>query len=132
MLVKKKDIKAQKHHYKKGIITPALFQKGFAITISLFLLAYIGVRVDAAIAPTDLRIISPVDQLTINEPTIVVKGVTEPEVEVTINRFSIMVDEEGVFEETITLQNGLNILEIEATKKYRPTQTIKRHILVIE
>lgn len=128
--VTEKDIKQEKTSFKKSIINPVFIQKGFAVTVSLFLLVYIGVKVDAAIAPTDLQIIAPHDQMTTTESSITVKGVTEAEVEVSINQFPVTVDENGIFEEVITLQDGLNVLEIAATKKYRPTQTIKRHILL--
>lgn len=128
--ITEKDIKQDKRPYKKGIINPIFLQKGFAIFVSLFLLVYIGVKVDAAITPTDLQLIAPYDQMTTTESSVTVKGITEPEVEVLINQFPVTVDENGIFEEIVTLQNGLNILEIAATKKYRPTHTIKRHILL--
>ena len=59
------------------------------------------------------------------------KGVTEEEAQLKINRYEVLVSEDGTFEETIDLHEGLNVLEIEATKKYKPTQIVKRHILVI-
>ena len=130
--VTEKDIQKEKRPYSRWAITPSLLQKGFAVSVSLLLLVYIGFKVEAAIAPTELSILSPQDQMTTSESSVTVAGMTEPEVVVYINRFPVTVEEDGSFQETITLQKGLNILEIEATKKYRPTQSIERHILVTE
>ena len=130
--VSEKEIKRAAKPYPRWYITPALLQKASVVILALALIGYIGIRLNTAFAPASLTIITPADQTTTSESSIAVVGQTEPEVQLRINRLLVTVEEDGSFEETVTLKQGLNILEIEATKRYRPPQTLTRHILVID
>lgn len=113
-------------------LTPSFWHKGILIFTGLVFLIYIGMRVEAAIAPTNLEIFSPPDRLTTIEHVIEITGRTEPEVTLTINTQEIPVEQDGFFSKSINLQTGLNVLEIKASKRYRPTHSLIRHILVTE
>lgn len=110
--------------------TPSFFQKISAVAVGLIFLIYIGVRVDASIAPVSLALTSPGENLTTSERTLVILGETEREATITINGQAIPIDNEGRFEKSVLLEEGLNTLEVVAGKKYRPATTVTRHVLV--
>lgn len=130
--VTEKDIKRSQKPYSRWFITPSVLQKVFVAILAIGLIAYIGIRFNASIGPPSLVIVSPQDEMTTSQTSVVVSGKTEPEVAVMINQYQVTVNEDGSFEEVVTLQRGLNVLEIEAAKKNRPTQSTIRHILVID
>ncbi len=113
-------------------LAPSFWQKSIVVIAGFLFLAYIGIQVDAAIAPTNLALTSPEDRTTIEERSILVEGSTDTEAVVTINDQEVHVENDGYFSKQINLQTGLNILEITATKKYKPENTLKRHIIVTE
>jgi cytoskeletal protein RodZ len=129
--ISEKEIASARKPHQRWFITPTFLQKGFVVILALLLLMYIGIRLNNALAPAELTVFSPTDEMTTTESSINVTGKTEPEVQIKINNFLVTVDEDGSFQEEINLTNGLNILEIEASKKYRPVQTTLRHILLI-
>ena len=111
-------------------LTPLFWQKAGVVAVGLVFFIYIGMRVDASIAPVTLNVISPRDQLATSEQNLVIEGQTETEATITINDQEIPIDNEGKFSKSVSLEEGLNTLEITASKKYRPETTSIRHILV--
>jgi len=81
-------------------------------------------------SPPKLELEEPGDNLAINQNFIGIKGLTEPETQVTINGKNILSNKDGFFSETINLKNGLNTIVVSAEKKYSQKNTIKRQILV--
>jgi uncharacterized protein YfaP (DUF2135 family) len=62
-----------------------------------------------------LKIDEPEDKSTVNTSEIEVKGTTAPDAEVSVNGQPVVVDNEGNFSTTITLEEGLNQIEIVAS-----------------
>lgn len=112
-------------------LTPSFWQKAGVSAAGLLFLIYIGVRVDASIAPVTLDVVSPIDRLTTSEETLIIEGTTEPEATITINNQEISIDNEGRFTKSVSLEEGLNTIKITASKKYRPATTSVRHVLVV-
>ncbi|MCK5253303.1 MAG: right-handed parallel beta-helix repeat-containing protein, partial [Thermoplasmata archaeon] len=82
---------------------------------------FLSVEVDTE--PPSLTIISPEDGIYINETEIMVNGKTDPNVTVTINDLIVEVDTMGLFNRTLTLSEGLNMIVIEATNVQGITAT---------
>jgi len=79
-------------------------------------------------SPT-LVIWSPPDDLIIHTPLIAVEGQTEKETPLFINGVEIPITSDGTFKEEVGLQKGVNIIKIEAEKKYGGKSTIFKKVL---
>jgi len=95
----------------------------------LALFVYLGWEINNIISPPQVTIFEPDNNLRTTESSVVIRGQTKPEVQLTINNELVLLDEEGYFSQEINLINGLNNLEINAKKKHSRTQTIEIIIL---
>lgn len=95
----------------------------------LILLSYLGWEINNTISPPEILIFEPSNNSKTTESSIIIKGQTKPEVQLTINNELVLLDEEGQFSQVINLINGLNNLEISAKKKHSKTKIIKIIIL---
>ena len=101
---------------------------GIALLI-LALLAYLGWEINNTISPPEVTIFEPSNNFKTTESSVNIKGQTKAEVQLTINNELVFLDEEGKFNQSINLINGLNNLEISAKKKHSKVKTIEIIIL---
>lgn len=101
---------------------------GIALLI-LALLAYLGWEINNTISPPEVTIFEPSNNFKTTESSVNIKGQTKAEVQLTINNELVLLDEEGKFNQSINLINGLNNLEISAKKKHSKVKTIEIIIL---
>lgn len=80
------------------------------------------------VAPPELYVVSPSDNLTSSERSVTVQGKTTVDAQLTINDQPIMKQEDGTFQQEIQLAQGVNTLKISAVKKHSKEQTIYRTI----
>ncbi len=106
---------------KNFIVLPKFIRNFLIIVLLILLISYIGWQAKAYFTPPQLNIYYPTDNLITDVPTITLSGQTDPEVEVAINDIAVPVNN-GLFEEEIDLQPGVNILKITATKKNGPSK----------
>lgn len=114
----------------KAILTPRIIRAGSTGLGVLALLLYIGTQVAHIMEPPALMVNPENSNLVLQDHSIVIEGVTDPEAEVMINNKEVVGTQEGHFSETIQLNKGVNILEITAKKKRSDTTTVYRKILV--
>lgn len=105
------------------IILPKFIKSFLIVALLVLLIGYIGWQAKAYFTPPQLIIYYPTDNLIVEEPTITLSGKTDPEVVVTVNDVLVSVNN-GIFEEELDLQPGLNILKVTATKKNGPDKEI--------
>jgi len=125
-----RDKKQAFHKVPKEIITPKLIRNIIIGVIIVGCLLYLGLEVKRIIAPPFLEISAPSDFITIEDTSVVITGKTEPEATVTINNQEVFLNSEGLFEEEIDLQEGVNIIKISAKKKRSEENTVYRNVLV--
>ena len=101
---------------------------GIGILI-LILLTYLGWEVNNIISPPEVLIFEPSNNFKTTESSVLIKGQTKAEVQLTINNELVLLDKEGRFNQPINLINGLNNLEISAKKKHSKVRTIEIIIL---
>ncbi len=116
-------------HRRRPLIIPRLVKVGIWGIVVLLILVYFGFEVVQLLSPPDLTISYPEEDLIVSEHTITVIGQTDPEAVVEINTQQVNVDREGHFEESITLHQGLNTLQITARSKRSRERMEVRHIL---
>ncbi|MFH1509128.1 MAG: helix-turn-helix domain-containing protein [bacterium] len=104
-------------------ITPKMFRYGIIIVGILIVIAYFWYQIAAFTSNPDLVITNPEDNTLIKDSIVMVEGSTKKGAEVTINDQSVFVNEEGIFSEMVTLQEGINTLTITSTDKRNNSTT---------
>lgn len=77
-----------------------------------------------------LEIYAPVEDFRTDDPKLLIRGKSIPEVEIRINNELIVGKEDGSFSREVFLKDGLNTFLISAKKKYSKTRSIERKILL--
>jgi len=116
-----------RHHFA---ITPKTFRRIAIFLIIFACFLYVGYEILDSMAPPELTVNQPSDNYITSSTTIEVSGRVEPESKLQINGQEIFSDREGNFSETMSLQEGVNIIEIEAYKKRGRSTIIYRRVLV--
>lgn len=115
---------------KRFAITPATILGVVIALVVIGFFGYLWVEYRQFIGEPMLQVNSPVDQQTVEIPSIVVEGVTEPEVKVTVNDQEIGIDEQGNFKEEIKLSGSVNTITITATSKFGKAAKVERTVFV--
>ncbi len=66
-------------------------------------------------APVALQVLSPQDDSVVNTQQVTVSGAASPGAVVTVNDDIIVVGADGQFQDTVTLDEGLNLIEVIAS-----------------
>lgn len=77
-----------------------------------------------------LVLTSPQDQQSVDIPTVIVEGSTEPEVKVTVNDQEVGVDRFGHFREEIKLSSSVNDIVVTATSRFGQSARTERKVFV--
>jgi hypothetical protein len=110
-------------------ITPKALIFGLSIIIIAGISIYFFYQLSFLIKPPELIIEHPSEDLIINEGKILVKGKTQINAEVSINGGGVWLDEEGVFNQEILLQEGINVIKIIAVNKFGRKNEMIRKII---
>lgn len=98
--------------------TNRLIQILFFVVLVSALSFYIGHQIKMIIAPPELTIVSPADDSLTTDATIIVQGKTEKGAQLKINGENVLIAQDGTFTKEVALERGLNILQIEGSKRY--------------
>jgi len=94
------------------------------------ILLYLGLQVRDILTPPTLSVFEPQDNLVTDQVTVTIRGQSEPSTATTINGQSVSASADGSFSESITLHNGLNIVQIASAKEHSREAVVLRRILV--
>lgn len=122
--------KSAKHHGRPALLLPKFLTIALVFIALLVFFIYLGLQINNFLQPPSLELSSPVDNLTVTERFIEVAGKTVPEAQILINNQEIAVDNEGNFNELVSLQPGLNTLEITAKTKHSREYVVYKQIIV--
>jgi cytoskeletal protein RodZ len=115
------------------ILKPHTLKFAALILVSSLVLVYLGISINKIFAPPELIIKTPHESSIITtERSINLAGITEKEVELTINAKPILSDNDGKFSLLVDLQKGLNIIKITAKKKHSKPKTVYRQVMVAD
>lgn len=110
-------------------ITPKILIFGLSILIIAAISIYFFYQISFLTKPPKLIIETPTEDLIIKEEKILIKGKTQVNAEVSINGGGVWLDEEGVFNQEIFLQEGINVIKIIAINKFGRKNEITRKII---
>lgn len=106
------------------LVLPKIFKKVIIIIIVLIFSTYLAYQIWQMISPPDLEILNPEEKRIIHsQKNFTLSGQTEKEVRIKINGKEILPDETGFFSFQIELSQGVNLIKIEAKKRYSRTAT---------
>lgn len=112
----------------KMVITPKkmiLVVSSLAVFLVLF---FIGWQIKILTAPPTLTVKSPSENLNVTEDYVYVEGTTDREADLYINDVKVGTDDSGSFKERVSLQDGVNILDIKAKNKMDRETSVERKI----
>lgn len=109
-------------------ITPNIFAIGIFILLVLAGFIYFYREVGKFSQEPRLVILQPTNNVSIEGNTVDIVGVTEKDSKITINQQPVFVNEKGEFKETISLQQGVNELEIKAINRFDNEATKKINV----
>lgn len=115
---------------RKFILTPTRVLGLTIILIILGFFVYLWVEYRQFVGPPNLSVSSPQDQQSVEIPTVLVQGQTDPEVKVMVNNQEIGVDKNGVFKEEVKLSSSVNTITITATSRFGQTSKVERTVFV--
>lgn len=101
----------------------------FAGSLAIVVFGYFGLQLRSIIAPPDVIIFSPVDESMTAEAIAKVEGIVEKESTVFINGEQVVINEDHTFQKNVDLNKGLNIITIEAERRYSKQTRIERRVL---
>ncbi len=110
-------------------LTPEHLKLCGLLVVVLALIGYLGFEAYTLVRPPELLVTAPVDGMLTGEPTIIIRGEVAPGARVFINEKPAPKDARGAFEAPVDLSRGVNIITIEARKKYSKPRTIYRTII---
>lgn len=112
----------------KPFLTPRLMVAFVEAAVGIGIVIYLWYHVALLFAPPFLVIESPARDIITGESTLPVFGITTKESHVFINDRETAVSREGVFTDTLVLQQGMNIIEIRSVNKFGKETKLKRLI----
>ncbi|MBT6253775.1 hypothetical protein HOI83_00895 [Candidatus Uhrbacteria bacterium] len=98
--------------------------------LALLLLVYIGMQIHTLLSPPNLIVDDPHDDIQTTTASLPVSGQTDAEVSIKVNSEPILTDPTGRFTTHVTLTRGLNIITIEAQKKYGQPNIVRRTVFL--
>ena len=110
-------------------ITPKALIFGLSIIIIAAISIYFFYQLSFLTKPPELIIEYPSEDLIVNEEKILIKGKTQINAEVSINGGGVWLDENGVFNQELFLQEGINVIKIIAVNKFGRKNEVIRKII---
>lgn len=112
------------------IITPAVIQWIVFISAVALIGGYFLYQVGVLLRPPDLTIDFPASDVAVDEPIVTVKGRVSRSHDLYFNGSLLLTDKEGIFEEKVGLQPGLNTLEFRAVNRFGKERVILRQVIL--
>lgn len=117
---------------RKIIVLPLLIKKWLVLLVVAGILGYLGWQIWFLLRPPQLEVLYPENNFVTHNRLIKILGKIDRHLPVMINGERVSTDEQGWFVVDISLNKGLNIIKIEAKKKYGAVSQIERRVIVDE
>lgn len=110
------------------------FMSALALLFVAFgMIGYLGFQASHLLAPPEIVVMNPTDQSAVSSALLPVQGYVEnDEVQVSINGKEVVVNEDQTFSLTLDLTRGLNVITIEAKRRYSRPAVIYRRVVFDE
>lgn len=119
----------QKVRSIKFLVWNKFVKFGLLAIVAIVFLGYLGLQVQKIISPPEVVIFSPVDSSVTDKAQVLVEGLVEDESTVTINGTQVVVNPDNTFSELIDLDKGLNVIVVEAERRYSKKAIVVRRVI---
>ena len=116
--------------FRRLTITPKTLTFIAGLLIVILVAGYLAYQLDILISPPKLLVSEPSDNITTDKFIITLKGQVTPGVKLTINGQETSIDRSGNFEQEVNLNQGLNVIHVEAVNRFEKKTSVTREILV--
>ena len=114
------------------LVTPRIFRYVGLGAVGFLILGYLGFEVKRIVTPPAIEIAVPYDGLATDEGMVEVAGRVFEEAEVYIDGEQILLNQDGTFVAQVDLERGLNLITVEAKKRYSRTSRVDRRVVFEE
>ncbi|MFC1632541.1 RodZ domain-containing protein [Patescibacteria group bacterium] len=115
------------------VITPKLLRRLVVGGIILIALGYVIFQLARLGQPPSMDILQPTEDITVQDNVVHIVGETEVNASVTINGQPVSVDDQGMFQQMVNLEPGINDIVIVSTNRLgRENEIIRRIRAVID
>ena len=126
-----KNLLTQKRKLPHIQISPKFLAIFTLITFLLLIVGYVGYQIYKFQTPPMLTISQPIDEFVSEEEIIVLKGITQSSVLISVNDQPVEVGNSGEFETEVTLIEGVNTITVKAKKSSNSNLESKKTVRVI-
>ena len=102
---------------------------GLVGLVACAILFYLGSQIRSITAPPDVLLFSPADEMISSQAIILVEGLVDGEATVYVNGEQVVVSEDSSFATDIDLESGLNVITVEAERRYSRRAVLERRVV---
>ena len=107
-----------------------IFKIFLLAALAVAILTYVGIQINRVLSAPALTVIEPLDGLAVSDARAAVRGMAQEAASIKINGEQILPNPRGEFETIVDLERGLNVITIEARKRYSRPAVIYRTVVV--
>src|SRR3989339_405368 len=98
------------------------------LCIALAIVVYLGIQIRYITKAPTLVLLSPEDGLVVQDAMVTVTGKSDPGSHVSINGTTVLLSKEGLFEQEVSLERGMNTITVEGAKRYSDKAVVYRRV----
>ncbi len=114
------------------VAAPILFKSVALGTVFVAIVGYFAYSVHAILKPPQVTLYSPHDDQVFADNRVVIEGLTEPEVDLSVNSEPVAIETDGSFKDVLNLPPGVSHLRVIAKKRHSREQEILLKVVVEE
>ena len=111
-------------------IRARFLQYAASVIFGLAVLGYLFYKTFVITSPPEIVVYEPAEKIIVSTPIIMVRGKTDPSVNVKINGQSVSLATDGQFNQELVLGTGVNVIKISGAKRYSRERIVIRQITV--
>lgn len=91
--------------------------------------SYMGWQVNSIVAPPEVVLFTPQDRLLTDSAAVTVEGYVDGEATVYVDGQQVVVNDDQTFWVEVDLERGLNVILVEAERRYSRRASVERHVV---
>ena len=115
---------------RRLVAAPILFKSVALGALFLAIIGYFAFSVHAILKPPEVTLYSPHDDQVFADNRVVIEGVTEPEVDLSVNQEPVLIEADGSFKDMLNLPSGVSHLRIVAKKRHSRERVLLIKVVV--
>jgi cytoskeletal protein RodZ len=119
--------RVKKHRF---FVVTHLLSGAVLAVCALAVIGYLGYQANRLLSAPEIALLNPADDSAVASALLPVSGTVESkEVQVKINGHDVVVKDDNTFSTTLDLVRGLNVITVEAKRRYSHPATIYRRVV---